>query len=233
MTIEEYRDQAEELGASLSETVEDAPRDPNGPDGPNDLVSSGVGLVDAEGGFQRENAWKYWTWDSTITFAKGSGTSPKDAADRMAEALDSNGWTGTKDPGETVGTYEYRRPDTDNSNGWYVQLSFRHRSQQLHVKIVSPSTDASDGTSAAARQFDDVAWRLETMLATGEQALEGERLSFMFGSKGSKAEFLDAMTRWKTAATEIREFIRAAREDLGLPSSSISLVEQSFHRSTS
>ncbi|MBL0885564.1 hypothetical protein [Myceligenerans indicum] len=216
VTIEEYEAQTEALAATLAATIDDVPRDPDGPDGPNDIISNQVTLVDAEGGARKEHPWKYCVLDGTFTFAKDSGTSSEQAADSMAEVLRADGWNEDEHTvHESGGGYEFRRPDDDNSTGWYVELSFGRGdrgTRQLTITIASPSTDASDGSAAAAAEFEDAATRLELALDGLDDQVRAARLPAFLA--GDKAAYLDGLERWKAAATEVRTVIRLVRASL-------------------
>lgn len=215
VTIEEYEAQAEELGATLTDTVADIPRDPNGPDGSNDVTASSPRYVNAEGGAQQAHPWKYWVWRRSFHFAEDSGTTPEEVADRMAQIFEDEGWTVVeKDPGETIGTYRFSLPGDNNTIDWTAQIKFWHRVGMVSIQIVSPTTDASDGTSEefAAAEFEDAATRMETTLDLLDRKVQNAKLAASF--TGRKAEYHVGAQRWTAATTEIRTLIGHIRDSL-------------------
>jgi hypothetical protein len=209
VTIEEYKTQTEELAANLLATINDVDRSQE------DFVGSQADLVDAEGGARQEHPWRYWVWTSDSVFPPDTDVRAQDAAQRMGALLEAEGWTADNpDLIESEGSYEFRRSDSETSSGWYVKIFFKERPafQRVSITIVRPSTDASDGTTDAAREFEQTASHLEALLDEHDAALAHTMLARSF-SRGYK-EYVPHYEQWKAVSGEVRDVIRLIRESL-------------------
>lgn len=146
VTIEEYETESEQIGDQLLATIQDVGRYQD------DIIASENRFVNAEGADLEDHPWQYWQWEGAIVLATDAEITPKQAADRMAEVLESEGWTADEPTlHETTGKYGYRRSGGQNDDGWYVELGFWTEKppvpQNLRVVVVSPSTDRTAADS--------------------------------------------------------------------------------------
>ena len=145
VTIEEYETESKQIADRLLATVEGVDRYQD------DIVASENRFVNAEGHDPEDHPWQYWQWEGSIELATDAEITPKQAADRMAEVLESEGWTADEPTLHgTTGKYEYRR-SSGQDDGWYVELGFWTEKppvpQNLSVIVVSPSTDRTAADS--------------------------------------------------------------------------------------
>lgn len=146
VTIEEYETESEQIADQLLATIQDVGRYQD------DVIASENRFVNAEGADLEDHPWQYWQWEGGIELATDAEITPKQAADRMAEVLESKGWTADEPTlHETTGKYEYRRSGGQSDDGWYVELGFWTEKppvpQNLSVIVVSPSTDRTAADS--------------------------------------------------------------------------------------
>ncbi|MFC4629593.1 hypothetical protein ACFO6V_15205 [Promicromonospora alba] len=146
MTIEEYQKESEQIADRLMAAIEEVDRYQD------DIIASENRFVNAESHDLEDHPWQYWQWHGTIVLAANADVTPEQAADRMAEVLESEGWTADEPTRhETTGKYEYRRPGGQSDDGWYVELGFWTDQppvpQNLSVIVVSPSTDRTAADS--------------------------------------------------------------------------------------
>lgn len=210
--IEEYRDQAETIGTMLTETIEDVPRNP---DGIQDLTGgheNGLDL-DANG-----PPWE-WIWRGSFSLDPSAHVSPEDAAHRMAQLLEDEGWSvgEATSVSENRDRYEISRSSKDGNGNWIVDITFdrdgaKANPTELSIDVVSPMTSGTNGTLDAEADFEDVATRLEAALDDlGNQARNARLRASL---SGNMTTYLKAMDRWNTASNEVRTLIRHIRESL-------------------
>ncbi|MEU4361767.1 hypothetical protein [Promicromonospora sp. NPDC023987] len=141
MTVAELQERSEEIGQSLTATIDGVDRYQE------DMERSLLEWEDAEVNDEDPDGWRYWNWDIAIELAADAELTPEQAAGRMVEVLEEEGWTaGEHSEGDDRAQLGFHRSD-ELGDGWTVQISFWKKPppapQNLSVSVVSPSTNRS------------------------------------------------------------------------------------------
>ncbi|MEU4383977.1 hypothetical protein [Promicromonospora sp. NPDC023805] len=227
--IDELGNEAEAIGESLLATIDDVPIEEQL--GPN----SGWTWTNVEMGGEDPGSQRYWGWNTGFIFAEDTKVTPEEAADRMATVLkdSDDGWTVAEHSGnEGGGHWQFERPAEAGSHGqWVVAIYFSRDDdtsgqQTVDINIVGPSTGnraesekvkQRDAARDAVREFETAAAAMERALDRYDKEIADARAMAFFGSAERKTAFLEGVSRWRAASSEIRDFIQAARAALDLP----------------
>ena len=141
MTVKQLQDRSEQIGQSLTAAIEGVERYQD------DYAGGELRWENAEVNDGDPTGWRYWTWDAAIELAPDAQVTPEQAAERMAEVLEEDGWTADEPRGGVEkAQHGFRRSD-DLGDGWYVELAFMIEEppapQNLSVSVVSPPTNRS------------------------------------------------------------------------------------------
>ncbi|MGI5187790.1 hypothetical protein ACQEVI_06570 [Promicromonospora sp. CA-289599] len=141
MTVQQLQERSEEIGQSLTATIDGVDRYQD------DIAGGGERWEDAEVNDDDPDGWRYWQWDAAIVLAPDAELTSDQAADRMIEILEDDGWTADEPRGGVEKAQLGFRRSHDLGEGWYVELAFRVAGppapQLLRISVVSPSTNRS------------------------------------------------------------------------------------------
>jgi hypothetical protein len=146
VTIEEYQKESEQIADRLMATIDEVDRYQD------DIIASENRFVNAESHDLEDHPWQYWQWQGGIELAADAEVTPEQAADRMAEVLEDEGWTAREpDLNEMGGEFAYDLSGGEDGDAWYVGIGFARRvppaPQNISVTIVSPSTNRATADS--------------------------------------------------------------------------------------
>lgn len=129
--------EADELGQSLLAQIDGVERTQD------DLVSNTNRYGTISGARTDEHDPRWRVWRAQVTFTPEAELSPKHAAERIGEVLDSDPqWSYTFTDTNKGGSREYRREAYGDN--WYVELTYSEQeppmAQNLTILVVSPTT---------------------------------------------------------------------------------------------
>ena len=141
VTVAQLEERSEEIGQSLTATIEGVERYQD------DYAGGELRWENAEVNDEDPTGWRYWQWDATIVLAPDAELTPEEAADRMIQVLDEDGWAADEpDVGDGSDRLGFRKSD-DLGEGWFVEITYWKDPppdpQNLFVTVVSPPTNRS------------------------------------------------------------------------------------------
>jgi hypothetical protein len=139
VTVKQLDERSEQIGQSLTATIEGVERYQD------DISGGGEMWENAEVNDDDPNGWRYWQWSAAIELAPDAELTPQQAADRMIEFLEEDGWTADEPAVDTGSDRLGFRKSDDLGDGWYVEITYWKDPppdpQNLSVTVVSPSTN--------------------------------------------------------------------------------------------